>query len=35
MFQVKFVQKIKTHILVKYFFFSKIIPFMRKCEKIL
>jgi len=32
MFQTKFVEKIKTHILCSETF-SKISPFMRKCEK--
>jgi len=38
MFQTKFVEKIKTHILcsITFFFFPpKIVPFMRKCGKIL
>ena len=35
-FQTKVVEKIKTHILGSItFFFSKIVPFMRKCGKIL
>jgi hypothetical protein len=35
MFQAKVVEKIKTHNLSPkaFFFFSKIVPFMRKCEK--
>ena len=31
--QIKFVEKIKTHILCSVTFFSKIMPFMRSCEK--
>ena len=33
MFQTKFVEKIKAQILHPVTFFSKIFPFMRKCEK--
>ena len=35
MFQTNVVEKIKTHILWSLYFFSKIVPFMRKCGKIL
>ena len=37
MFQTKVVEEIKTHILcsVTFFFLSKIVPFVRKCRKIL
>jgi len=35
MFQTKFVEEIKTHILCSAtFYFSKIVPFMRECGKI-
>jgi hypothetical protein len=30
----KFVEKVKTYILCSVAFFSKIVPFMRKCGKI-
>jgi len=33
MFQTKVVERIKTHIL-RSIFFPKIVPFMRKCDKI-
>jgi hypothetical protein len=34
MFEMKVVKKIKIDILVSVNFFSKIVPFMRKCGKI-
>jgi hypothetical protein len=33
MFQLKFVERIKTHVLFSIIFFSKIVPFMRQCKK--
>jgi len=35
MFQTKVAEKIKTHILCSGTFFSQIVPFMRKCRKML
>jgi len=35
MFQAKVVEKLKTHILYSIVFFSKVVPFMRQCVKML
>jgi len=34
MFQIKFAEKIKTHIIYSSFFFSKILPFMGNVGKV-